>query len=119
MRPLPVAPLGEVPAFVRGIAVVRGAPAIVVDAARLLGVSGAQATRFVILRAGDNRRFALAVDSVLDVRPFAGDELAALPALVRADAIAQIGAAEAGLVIVLEAARAIPDEIWAAVEARP
>ena len=119
MRPLPVAPLGDAPAFVRGLAIVRGAPAIVVDAARLLGVAGGQATRFVIVRAGGDRRVALAVEAVLDVRPFAGDELAALPALVRADAIAQIGAADAGLVVVLEAARAVPDDVWAAAEARP
>jgi purine-binding chemotaxis protein CheW len=119
MRPLPVAPLGDAPPFVRGLAIVRGAPVIVVDAARLLGVASDAATRYVIVRAGGDRRIALAVDAVLDVRPFVGTELAALPALVRADAIAQIGAADHGLVVVLEAARAVPDDVWARAEATP
>ena len=117
MRPLPVVPMGEMPPFVLGLAVVRGAPVLVIGAARLLGVESGEPTRFVVVRAGA-RRAALAVDAVLDVRPFGRAELAALPGLVRADVVAQIGAADAGLVVVLEAARAVPAEVWAAAEAR-
>jgi len=38
MRPLPIRHLEDVPPFVLGVALVRGAPAPVVDVARLLGV---------------------------------------------------------------------------------
>lgn len=117
MRPLPIAPLGEVPAFVRGLAIVRGSPTLVIDAALLLGVPAGGATRFVIVRAAGERGIALSVDAVVDVRVFAAGDLAALPPLVHADAIVQIGAADAGLVVVLEAARAVPGDVWASAEA--
>jgi purine-binding chemotaxis protein CheW len=41
MRPLPIEPLGGMPGFVQGIAIIRGAPVPVVDAGALLGSAGA------------------------------------------------------------------------------
>src|SRR5262245_27177172 len=73
-RPLPVEPTGggrgandQALAVVDGLAMIRGEPVPVVDARRLLGVPGGEATRFVVVRAAQ-RRVALAVDAVLDVR---------------------------------------------------
>ena len=93
MRPLPVEPIGAMPACVLGLAIVRGVPAPVIDAARLLGVTPGESSRFVALRMGE-RAAVLVVDAVVDVRRFATSELVALPRLVRADAIAELGAAD-------------------------
>jgi purine-binding chemotaxis protein CheW len=120
MRPLPAVPVGRTPAFVRGLAIVRGVPVVVIDTAALLGVSHEQdpRARYVIVRA-DQRRAALEVDAVLDVRQLSHAELEALPGLVDADVVATIGAADLGLIVVLEAARAVPAEVWAQLEAQP
>jgi light-regulated signal transduction histidine kinase (bacteriophytochrome) len=70
MRPLPIEPIGgsdSALALVDGLAMVRGAPIPVIDARRLLGIPGAPATRFVIVRAAE-RRVALVVDAVIDIR---------------------------------------------------
>jgi purine-binding chemotaxis protein CheW len=121
MRPLPVEPLGGAPAFVRGLAIIRGAATVVVDTAALLGRSrgAASPARFVIVRAGA-RTIALEFTEVLDVRSLAGDRLAALPPLfseAAAGHLAAIAAVDRELVVVLAAARVIPDTTWAAIEA--
>jgi purine-binding chemotaxis protein CheW len=122
LRPLPVEPLGgrddEALALIDGVAMIRGAVVPVVDARKLLGVSGEPATRFVVVRAGE-RRIALAVDAVLDVVPIEPDVVSELPPLLcgaRADRIAAIGAHDAGLMVVLDAARVIPEDSWRALD---
>jgi purine-binding chemotaxis protein CheW len=117
MRPLPIEPLAAMPPFLLGLAIVRGSPAPVIDAGRLLGLIGAPAAaRFVSLRLGD-RTAALAVDEVLDVCPLPR-EVAAVPPLLReaaADLVSTIGALDTELLLVLEAARLVPESIWSAV----
>ena len=111
MRPLPVEPPAHPAACVRGVAIIRGVPTPVVDTARLLGAAAGAPGRYVVVRARD-RAVALEVDRVVDVRPLTGVELAALPPLVRAaapDAIAAIGSADRDVVVLLEAARLIPE----------
>jgi purine-binding chemotaxis protein CheW len=109
MRPLPVEPLGHAHELVRGLAVIRGVPTPVIDTACLLGTPGGTPTRFVIVRV-DDRKAALIVDEVIEVRLFANQALSALPPLIAApDAVAAIGAADSRLLVVLEAARTIPD----------
>jgi purine-binding chemotaxis protein CheW len=121
MRPLPVEAIGrsrdEGLAAVDGLTMIRGAPVPVVDARRLLGVSGERATRFVIVRAAE-RRVAVAVDAVISVVRIALDTLADLPPLLGAhgDRIAAIGTRDAGLLVVLDAARLLPADSWAAIE---
>lgn len=119
MRPLPLEPLGGAPAFVSGLALVRGEPVPVVDAARLLGVQGSQPGRWVTLTVGE-RRVALAVDTVLGVA--AMDEAAqqALPPLLAeagADVVAAIGTRDAQLLLLLDSTRVVPQALWAQLSA--
>jgi purine-binding chemotaxis protein CheW len=118
MRRLPVEPIAGAPPFVAGLAIIRGEPVPVVDAARLLGAEPGQASRFVTLRTAP-RPIALAVDDVLGVHRLAPGALVALPALAGAiagDAVAAIGALEARLLMVLETARLVPPAVFELVE---
>jgi purine-binding chemotaxis protein CheW len=135
MRPLRVDGLANMPPFVLGLSIIRGAPTPVVDAAALLGhgpaggvahereeqwdanaVGASAPTRFVVLRAGE-RRVALAVAAVLGVRPLARETLQALPPLLRhADeqVVAAIGTLDAGLLTVLAGSYLVPPSLWTA-----
>ena len=113
MRPLPIEPLGHDSDYVRGVAVIRGAPTIVIDTASLLGDVGKPSagarSRFVVVRAGA-RTAALIVDEVREVRQIPAAELGALPPLARAaggGTIQAIGAVDQGLLVVLEAAKLV------------
>ena len=122
MRPLPVEPVAGVPGFILGVSIIRGTPLPVVDGARLLGTAGGErpAGRFVTVRAGD-RQVALAVDAVIGVHQIARESVRDLPPLVRtahADAVSAIGALDAELLVVLESARMLPDDAWAALARR-
>ena len=119
MRPLPIEPLAGTPPFVLGLAIVRGSPRPVIDAGRLLGPIGlASPARFVSLRLGE-RTAVLAVDAVLDVRSLPAGAVADIPPLLReagADLVSAIGALDTELLLVLEAARLVPESIWGAIE---
>jgi purine-binding chemotaxis protein CheW len=115
MRPLPVEPLAGAPPFVRGVAVIRGDPVPVVDAASLLGAGESRPTRFVTVTAGD-RRVGLAVDAVLGVQAIAPESLQELPPLLgdaSAGVISAMGAFGSELVVVLRSARLVPEGVWA------
>jgi purine-binding chemotaxis protein CheW len=127
MRPLPIEPLPGMPPFVLGVAIVRGFPAPVVDAARLLKplespplpMIPPPSARFVSLKLGE-RTAVLAVDAVLDIRPLAAGTPADLPPLLRetgAEQLAVIGALDSQLLFVLEAARLVPESAWSALKA--
>lgn len=119
MRPLPIEPLAGAPPFVLGLAVLRGSPTPVIDAGRLLGPIGLPSpARFVSLRLGE-RTAALAVDAVLDVRFLAAGAIADIPPLLReagSDVASAIGALDTQLLLVLEAARLVPESLWDAIE---
>lgn len=115
MRPLPVETIVGAPHFVRGLAVIRGAPVPVVDTAELLGAPAAPANRFVTVIVGE-RLVALAVGSVLGVREVLTGSLHQLPPLLHeagADVVAAIGLLDAELLLVLRGARLLPDNAWA------
>jgi purine-binding chemotaxis protein CheW len=123
LRPLPVEPLTGAPAFVLGLAILRGFPIPVVDVCRLLDSSAAFCTRpearFVSIRLGE-RSAALAVDAVLEVRSLAAEILADIPPLLReagAETVSVIGSLDSKLLLVLEAARLLPDSVWKSIEA--
>ena len=116
------------PPFVLGLAIVRGFPAPIVDAARLLNplespsppMIPPRSARFVSLKLGE-RTAALAVDAVLDVRAVAGGNAGGYSA-----AAARGGSRRSRprsvrsipqLLLVLEAARLVPESVWSAIEA--
>jgi len=115
MRPLPVDAVGQSVDGVRGLSRIRGAFVPVVDAAALFGESheAGPASRFVTLRVG-TRVVALAVDAVIGVREVATAEWRALPPLASAATSAAVQAmtrADAELVLALDAARVIPEDV--------
>jgi purine-binding chemotaxis protein CheW len=117
MRPLPVEPLPGLPGFVSGSSIVRGAPVPVVVLSRLLGAETPEAKRFVVVRAG-SRFVALAVDDVLGFRSLSGAAVAALPPLLggAGAAVTELGALDGALMAVLETARLISEEVFAAID---
>ena len=115
MRPLPVESIAGVPVFVRGLAVVRGIPTPVVDAASLLSGVVSHPTRFVTVRTG-TRRVVLAVDAVVGIIEIPRDAVDVLPPLFQSnglDAISAIGVLDADLLLVLQGTRLVPDDVWA------
>jgi purine-binding chemotaxis protein CheW len=121
MRPMPVEAIAGLPSFVRGLAVVRGAPIPVVDAASLLSGDASdatRATRFVTVKTG-SRRIALMVDAVVGVVPIPRGSLDALPLLFQdasLDMISAVGTLDANLLLVLRSARLVREELWAVLE---
>ena len=121
MRPLPVAPLPGAPPPVLGVAIVRGEPVPVVDLGAL--VAGApqpgEVARFVTVRAG-GRTAALAVSAVAGVARLDPSGARDVP-LVRdacAGALESLRARDGDLVLVVGAARLVPDEAVAALGRR-
>jgi purine-binding chemotaxis protein CheW len=125
MRPLPIEPLLGAPPFVLGVALIRGIPTPVVDAGSLVGRATSPSpglspspARFVSLELGD-RTAALAVDAVLGVCSLPAESLLTFPPLmlgVDAQLVSVMGALDTKLLLVLEAARLVPDSIWIAIE---
>lgn len=119
MRPMAIEPLAGAPAFVSGLAVIRGVPTPVVDGGALLGAPGeARPGRLVVLRV-DTRRVALAVDAVSGLRSLAEASLHEVPPLLseaNADAVQAIGTLDAALLLVLRAARVLPEATEAVAE---
>ncbi|WP_242342427.1 chemotaxis protein CheW [Anaeromyxobacter terrae] len=116
LRPLPTTPCAGLPPFVLGAAVVRGAAVPVVELAAFLGAAAAATRRFVLVRCGD-RPAALAVDAVSGVASLAGVERTAAPLLGAADggAIEALGALDGELLVLLRAARIVPEDAWRAI----
>ncbi|HEX4511740.1 MAG TPA: chemotaxis protein CheW [Burkholderiaceae bacterium] len=118
MRMLHVEAFPGAPGFVRGIALVRGVPVPVVEAARLLGTGPGPGARWVTLKTGE-RTVVLAVDEVLGVRAVPAEDRLALPPLLReasAEIVATLGRLDAGLLVVLQAAHAWPEALRSELE---
>jgi purine-binding chemotaxis protein CheW len=121
MRPLPVEPLSHLPAFVDGLALIRGTPTPVLDAQRLLGadVEAQARQRYVTIRWGA-RSAALAVDAVVGVRHVDASQLAELPALLREprnELVSCLGTLDRELLVILERSRLLPDSVWDTLDA--
>jgi purine-binding chemotaxis protein CheW len=125
MRPMPIEPLMGMPPFVLGLAIIRGFPTPVVDAGSLIGPSTSSspilspsAARFISLKL-DERIAALAVDAVLDVCSLPAEMISTIPPLLLgADVqlVSVMGALDGKLLLVLEAARLVPDSVWIAIK---
>ncbi len=119
LRPLPVSAIAGVPAFVSGVAIVRGEAVPVLALGALLGDrEPAPPARFVTVRAGA-RTAALAVDGVIGVAALGAGDASALPLLADAygGAVEALGARDEDLLVVLRAARLVPDEVHRALAA--
>lgn len=121
MRPLPVSAIAGVPAFVSGVAIVRGEAVPVLALGALLGDrEPAPPARFVTVRAG-SRTAALAVDAVVGVAALGAGDAPHVPLLADASdgAIEALGARDEDLLVVLRTARLVPDAVHRALEASP
>ncbi|MDI6100024.1 chemotaxis protein CheW [Actinoplanes sp. NEAU-A12] len=121
MRPLATRPLAGTPLYVRGLAILRGAPAPVIDMTRLLtGIDG-EIDRYVAVRAGRGP-IACATGPVLgvreiDVEPPEGP--AALFTGVSKALIAAVGTVGTEPLLLLHSLTAVPDEVWEAAGGAP
>jgi len=110
LRPLPVERLPDMPAFVSGLAILRGSPVPVVDLRVLLGAGGAEPSRrFVAVRLA-GRPVVLAVDEVLGVRDMEPSAFQGLPPLLAeagADSVSAIGALDRELLVLLQCSRGL------------
>jgi purine-binding chemotaxis protein CheW len=117
MRPLALQPLRAMPSFVLGLSVIRGLPVPVVALDSLLSEAAGAPTpigRFVSLRAGE-RRLALAVGAVVGVVDLERSRLSEMPPLLGqsdAELVDQLGLLDSQLLVVLSAARAMPEGSW-------
>jgi purine-binding chemotaxis protein CheW len=121
MRALPIERIADTPPSVMGLSMLRGAPAPVIHAGCLFGTLPGTArtearppARFVALRLGV-RSACLAVDAVLDVRVLPRDQLHQAPSLLggsAAELMSSIGVLDASLLVVLNAARIVPEAVW-------
>lgn len=116
LRPLPTEPVGGMPKFIDGISVIRGRPIPVVELNALLdwGAEGRGAARMIVVRAG-NRQVALAVEDVIGVSELDASTLEEMPPLLQnteTDLLGALGVLDGELLMVLQAARIIPEELW-------
>lgn len=119
MRPQPVDALPAMPDFLLGVALIRGAVVPVVDVAKLIGgVAGIRPERFVTVNLGE-RQVAFAVQNVLGVRVLSALAMAEIPLLlheVDTNSVAAITTLDAKLLLVLQGARIITEEMWRALD---
>lgn len=121
MRPLPIERLPGMPAYVLGMALIRGVATPVLDLSGLFDQTESRIERFVTIKVA-GRPLALAVTRVDGVVAVARQTLAALPSLMRdlnADVIDAIGVKDAALLLVLDGARLLPDEAVLQMEVAP
>lgn len=121
MRPLPVERVANMPAFVLGLSIIRGEGVPVLDTALLVcGRSGTQHARYVTIRI-DVRTACLAVGDVVGIRNVPPTLRAGIPHLLQAshaDIVTAIGILDAELLVVLQSARLISEELWYAINTR-
>lgn len=101
------------PPFIAGLALVRGQPLPVVDAAALIGEAAAPPARFVTLQIG-TRQVVLAVQEVIDIRALPAGPLHAMPPLLTgaaSEVVSAIGALDSEFLWLLDAARLVPPEL--------
>ncbi len=118
MRPLPVKQVADMPAFVLGISIVRGEGVPVLDTALLVSASaGTRPARYVTIKI-NARTACLAVDEVIGIRHVPPALRVDVPRLLHqsnSEILAAIGTLDAELLVVLQSAHLISDELWRAI----
>jgi purine-binding chemotaxis protein CheW len=121
MRALPLESFPDMPPFLLGVSIIRGAAVPVVNVARLLNAAAdSRPGRYISFKLA-NRQLAFAVESVVGIRELAAESLADIPPLLReADAavVARMAALDTELISVLQGAHLIPEPVWDALDAR-
>ncbi len=119
LRPLPVRPLAGTQPFVRGLTILRGRPAPVVDVGLLLTAHEAPVQRY--LAVGTARGpVALATGEVLGLRHPDGDTVQRNVALLgpaAARLVDAVGSLDGEPLFLLHSLAVVPDAVWAAVAA--
>lgn len=115
-RTLPAKNFAGLPDYLWGVCRVRGEPVPVADLGRLLGDAAGQPRRLVSLTLpATGRRLAVAVEAVVGVHDVDDGSLVKMPpilASMRADAVSWIGFHDSELLLVLDAARLVPEDAW-------
>jgi len=114
MRPLPMERIAGTPAFVQGVAIIRGTPTPVVDLGAILGIPIRDAGRLVTLHVA-NRQVAVSVSAVIGVRDLSAGALPELPPLLSgasAEVIETVGTLDERFLTVLREGWELPQEIW-------
>lgn len=118
MRPLPVKQVANVPEFVLGISVIRGEGVPVLDTALLVNASqGTEPARYVTIKI-KARTACLAVGEVIGIRQVPPALRVDVPRLLhRSDSelLTAIGMLDEELLVVLQNAHLISDELWDAI----
>ena len=114
LRSPPVMPVAGTPAWVKGVAVIRGAMVAVVDLGIMLGsgFGGSMQARLVTLRVG-SRVVALAVDSVVGVREFERSVLSEVPPMLsqaHPEVLTAVGMLDRELLMELDGSRIISEQ---------
>jgi purine-binding chemotaxis protein CheW len=107
MRMLPIVPVDNMPAFTRGVALIRGASVPVIDLALLLGRPAAAPSRLITVQAG-GRTAALAVDDVRGLSRLDRERFEERPSVLSEGAtpfVRALAATDQALHLVLDAAR--------------
>jgi purine-binding chemotaxis protein CheW len=113
MRGQPIEALAGSPPFVLGLSVIRGLPLPAVDVGMLLGGHRSPTGWMVSVRLVD-RAAALVVDRVMGVHTFPAEQTAAMPPLLSdaaADIVSAIGTLDSELLLFLNVARSIPEDL--------
>lgn len=118
MRPGRIEPVPDLPAFVRGVSIVRGHTTPIVDVGELLGEPGsAPIERLLLLRTSGDREVGLLVGTVHGVRPVPQGDLPALLANAPRGVVQELARLDGRLLTVLRATALVPPDVWA--RARP
>lgn len=115
LRPQPLRRVMGVPAWIEGLAIIRGVATPVVDAACLLeGQASAEPVRRLALLSTSRGPVALGARDVIGVRRFDAGVLNLPPLLSRerAEPIEATGTAGAELLLVLRASCLVPEAAW-------
>lgn len=116
MRPLQTRPLAGTPPYVRGLTILRGAPAPVIDVTRLITGTSGEIDRYIAVRAGRGP-IACATGVVLGVRQIEVEPPegpAAIFTGVSKALIAAVGSVGTDPLLLLRGIRTVPDDVWEA-----